>query len=291
MERDAYPPNNRRFPSELERAIFEISALSRPVLIPNLLLVAWRVKTWVEPLMYRAIFVTERRPLDGFPRFTRAMLVRLIETKPPGFFHASVRYLFLDEISWPHDPVEVQRERVILTACTGVTNLLATHRIESEHVHFLQNLPLRHLTIRLEVLGGNFALSFFRHITHLEFLPDTTGIQPNVDEWALRLSLLEHLTHIAFHNLVLCLRLSPALRSSKTLKCFVLLYTANNATYDAYIRASGITSDVRFVLIHHHNLFVDWQLAATGRKTYWNLAEDFITARRAGPFDREHAAH
>jgi hypothetical protein len=33
-------------PIELERQIFEICASSRPVLIPKLMLVAWRVKQW-----------------------------------------------------------------------------------------------------------------------------------------------------------------------------------------------------------------------------------------------------
>jgi hypothetical protein len=33
-------------PTELERQIFELCALSRPVRIPKLMLVAWRVKEW-----------------------------------------------------------------------------------------------------------------------------------------------------------------------------------------------------------------------------------------------------
>ncbi|KAJ7131272.1 hypothetical protein C8R44DRAFT_871785 [Mycena epipterygia] len=37
---------------ELERKIFELAALSRPKAIPTLMRVAWRVKLWVEPLLY-----------------------------------------------------------------------------------------------------------------------------------------------------------------------------------------------------------------------------------------------
>jgi hypothetical protein len=33
-------------PLELERLIFELSALSWPLSVPNLMLVAWRVKQW-----------------------------------------------------------------------------------------------------------------------------------------------------------------------------------------------------------------------------------------------------
>lgn len=39
-------PSDSRIPHEVERIIFEIAALSRPVSIPNLMLVAWRVKEW-----------------------------------------------------------------------------------------------------------------------------------------------------------------------------------------------------------------------------------------------------
>ncbi|KAJ7095067.1 hypothetical protein C8R44DRAFT_813875 [Mycena epipterygia] len=46
-----------RLPPELERLVFESAALSHATDIPNLILVAWRIKNWVEPLLYRAVLV------------------------------------------------------------------------------------------------------------------------------------------------------------------------------------------------------------------------------------------
>ncbi|KAJ7887662.1 hypothetical protein B0H14DRAFT_3430691 [Mycena olivaceomarginata] len=56
-------------PAELEREVFEICSLSRPVSIPTLMLIAKRVKEWIEPLLYRV--------------------------KPPKFFHDTARHLLL----------------------------------------------------------------------------------------------------------------------------------------------------------------------------------------------------
>ncbi|KAJ7762942.1 hypothetical protein B0H16DRAFT_1687996 [Mycena metata] len=56
-----------RLPSDLERLIFEIVALSNPTHIPSLVRVAWRAKHWVEPMLYRILIVTpDRRQFSGF---------------------------------------------------------------------------------------------------------------------------------------------------------------------------------------------------------------------------------
>jgi hypothetical protein len=41
------PAESPVLPTDLERVIFEITALSHPRSIPNLLLVAWRVHKWL----------------------------------------------------------------------------------------------------------------------------------------------------------------------------------------------------------------------------------------------------
>ncbi|KAJ7121829.1 hypothetical protein C8R43DRAFT_1136349 [Mycena crocata] len=53
-------------PVELEREIFEIAAHSRPRSVPTLVLVASRVKVWVEPFLYRTIFLDAyTQPVEG----------------------------------------------------------------------------------------------------------------------------------------------------------------------------------------------------------------------------------
>ncbi|KAJ7622098.1 hypothetical protein FB45DRAFT_121814 [Roridomyces roridus] len=52
------PPS---LPPELERDLFELAAYTRPRSIPKLMLVAWRVKAWVEPLLYCFFLFSEGR--------------------------------------------------------------------------------------------------------------------------------------------------------------------------------------------------------------------------------------
>ncbi|KAJ6521621.1 hypothetical protein DFH09DRAFT_1424685 [Mycena vulgaris] len=53
-------------PPELEQHIFELAAISRPACIPTLMLVARRVKHWVEPLLYRTV-VIGFQPIPDLP--------------------------------------------------------------------------------------------------------------------------------------------------------------------------------------------------------------------------------
>ncbi|KAJ7906692.1 hypothetical protein B0H13DRAFT_2662708 [Mycena leptocephala] len=105
-----------RLPPELERNVFEIAALSRPTSIPHLMLIAWRVKDWVEPLLYRVILLDSgavSKDMQGFPTLTPEILRRVIASRPPEFVQSVVKHLFL----WaPH------RNNVdtILAACVGV---------------------------------------------------------------------------------------------------------------------------------------------------------------------------
>ncbi|KAJ7108160.1 hypothetical protein C8R44DRAFT_803721 [Mycena epipterygia] len=58
-------PLEARFPLELERAIFELCARSRPPTIPGLLRVAHRVRAWLEPLLYEMLRLTEASRTPG----------------------------------------------------------------------------------------------------------------------------------------------------------------------------------------------------------------------------------
>ncbi|KAJ6564485.1 hypothetical protein B0H19DRAFT_79022 [Mycena capillaripes] len=79
-------------PEDLEREIFEISAHSQPVFILTLMLVARRVKIWLEPLLYRTIVLDH--PLEGHPIHSWDTLFPILESKPASFFHHAVRSRF-----------------------------------------------------------------------------------------------------------------------------------------------------------------------------------------------------
>ncbi|KAJ7321089.1 hypothetical protein DFH08DRAFT_889920 [Mycena albidolilacea] len=112
------PPSNPRVPADMEREIFEIAALARPTAIPILMLVAKRVKDWVEPLLYRVlvIFIYYRQEMRGFPVITPEILQRVVATQPPQFLQNHVKHLFLKDL-------RSSELETILAACSGVTNL------------------------------------------------------------------------------------------------------------------------------------------------------------------------
>ncbi|KAJ7613211.1 hypothetical protein FB45DRAFT_1113040 [Roridomyces roridus] len=57
--------NSPSFPPELEREVFVTAAYIEPLCIPKLMLVAWRVKLWVEPLFCRTVAVSAHTSSNG----------------------------------------------------------------------------------------------------------------------------------------------------------------------------------------------------------------------------------
>ncbi|KAF7311868.1 hypothetical protein MIND_00197600 [Mycena indigotica] len=75
-----------RLPPELERRIFETSALLDRSSIPRLLLVASRVLIWIEPLLYRSLEI-------GLSGVDGLNVVRAVLAKPTEFISRSLRSL------------------------------------------------------------------------------------------------------------------------------------------------------------------------------------------------------
>ncbi|KAJ7465391.1 hypothetical protein B0H11DRAFT_2197794 [Mycena galericulata] len=283
------PETDPRLPPELEQAIFEISALSRPIAIPNLMLVAQRVKIWVEPILYRIVFLSDGSstpPSHGFPAFNFRTFLKAIGRKPPGFFKYAVRYLFLDD---PPSCEEVKILDLILTACTGITSLFAWTALDG-HLSALNALDsLHHLTVNIvDLFGpdptGCFAQPLFYNITHLELLDFPHEHLPDA---AASLSLIPHLMHFAFGDAILCGGLCDVLHSCAHLACIVLLLVDPMDSGD--MEAAGPSlEDILFVVIYQLDFKVDWLHRASGGRNYWALADAFLEARRTGKVDRSH---
>ncbi|KAJ6589511.1 hypothetical protein B0H19DRAFT_1103994 [Mycena capillaripes] len=58
------------------------------------MLVARRVKKWVDPLLYRILVLGQKFP-SNFPICPVDIILRAIQAKPPGFFEAAVRHLMV----------------------------------------------------------------------------------------------------------------------------------------------------------------------------------------------------
>ncbi|KAJ7434673.1 hypothetical protein FB451DRAFT_956255, partial [Mycena latifolia] len=179
-------------PPELERKIFEICALGRPVSIPKLMLVALRVKEWVEPLLYRTITLNAVEPsVDGYPNFTSSILRRAIRRKSATFFQIAVRNLHFFE-DCEDDLV------MILSICTGVENLSLGMLEDDPVIPCLELLRLKRLCADVGPSLRYFSAThpLFSQITHLELL-DVANTDTALYS---QLSLLPNLTHLSFNH-------------------------------------------------------------------------------------------
>ncbi|KAJ7461133.1 hypothetical protein FB451DRAFT_1269051 [Mycena latifolia] len=143
--------------------------MDEPCRISTLLLVASRVRRWIEPLRYRTIAVTWGG-LHDHPRWTAAALARTIRAKPAGFFRHAVHSLLINHC--------VDTEALtIFSACSGIQNLNITG-VSSDALPFqlIGALPLKRLYAHLGGLFGDSPIDFshplFSQLTHLEVVDD-----------------------------------------------------------------------------------------------------------------------
>ncbi|KAF7377247.1 hypothetical protein MSAN_00145000 [Mycena sanguinolenta] len=282
-------------PPELEQVIFEVTALSWPRLIPRLMLVAWRVKAWVEPLLYRTIIVgshldvlrdkpgSETRP---FPIPCQSLL-SLVHSSESLRLHDSVRNFYMAH----EDPDE---EAAIFAACTGIENLwlsAGTSLVVSE-LQF--DRPLKRLHATLEVIFGsssspaiNLTHPVFASLTHLEiFNFPADGVDLRV--WTPLRNLL-YLTHLAFDDeryLPICGALFPGWIRLRVLVILFETEENRNADLFAQYKVPELVDEPRIVLMVCSEYLEDWIKGAhTGRDDFWEQAERHIARRKSGKVD------
>ncbi|KAF7368046.1 hypothetical protein MSAN_00870500 [Mycena sanguinolenta] len=257
-----------RLPPELEHRIFEIAALTWPRWIPTLMLVAKRVKFWVEPLLCRVVFLRgpkmdELRNL-GLPTFTADAL----EKRDSTCFH-HVTHLFVESFE---DPV---LEKWLL-ACPSTTNLFAQFDSSPETLPFLSRFTnIRYLAIDVQaLLGTDLPFPLFLTVTHLELF--NFGTDAGAGAYR-NIALIPRLTHLALNpHLDSCLP-HAELCANTQLRCIVFL------SVEASLHGSPLLRDDRFVCIDEDVSYeIDWLHGAVFGEDYWSLADNFLADRRAG---------
>ncbi|KAJ7446329.1 hypothetical protein FB451DRAFT_1291881 [Mycena latifolia] len=257
------------FPLELEREIFEITALMHPSTIPLVLRVARRVLIWIEPLLYRVVHISALPP---HPPMARAFLLAT-KTKPPTFFHA-VRRMLLEDGVW-----DLEETRVILKLCTRIVDLAAMREtVDPTLLPILTKMPLRRLSVALyELFGGIGSIDFthpmFTSITHLDAFDDPRHIYARIPS-------LPSLTHLSLDTRVSSDVLKTLLENCPRLEILIVAFGA--VAHDdvlEYARTTPI-SDVRFVV----GLWPDYD-APDGLPNFWALADDFVARKRRGEID------
>ncbi|KAF7325639.1 hypothetical protein MKEN_00413700 [Mycena kentingensis (nom. inval.)] len=158
-------------PPELEREIFEFAAASDPFnaqLRLRLLLVARRVRIWIDPLIYSHIVFSRTN------NWTR--LKRIIASKPPDFLARHVKSVFM-----PTSVVSIYEASEIVEACPDVERLACwiDHKAPFDGMPmFPQTIPL-HLPMpalsRLSIELSHFLClpsvpRLNANLTHLELV-------------------------------------------------------------------------------------------------------------------------
>ncbi|KAJ7687616.1 hypothetical protein B0H17DRAFT_1203508 [Mycena rosella] len=123
--------------------------------------VAWRVKDWVEPLLYRVICISDTLPMDGFCHFTVDIVYRAITRKPASFFHHAIRNLFLEDPRGTRPADYIAKMHSILAVCTGISDLFADSSLAAPMLtDTLGVVPLDHLTVDVSSLFDGRMMDF-----------------------------------------------------------------------------------------------------------------------------------
>ncbi|KAJ6556313.1 hypothetical protein B0H19DRAFT_1262391 [Mycena capillaripes] len=282
-----------KLPQELERIIFELAALSHPNGIPTLLRTAWRVKEWVEPLLYRVVFSSSCiadsiRRMDAFAVVPVTVLLNKIRNSSPSFTNSAVRCIFLDGASL----LDPSTFNTIIGACPRVWNLFLYAVAIPEHAAALDTLQCLHrLTVDLEQLCRTGAIQFtrplFHNLTHLEIL-DCSSPRLSFD-LCTGLAFMPHLTHIAFNSTyrwrnpdMSFIHAWHQIVQPNTRLQFLVFLMPSLAPLNLVDMAQPNPEDIRVVCITQTDFRLDWLRSAAGGDDYWTLAEAFVAAKRAG---------
>ncbi|KAJ7670802.1 hypothetical protein DFH06DRAFT_1178942 [Mycena polygramma] len=272
-------------PLELERYTFELAALFRPVSIPTMMRVAWRVKIWIEPLLYRTLIIGADK-LDGLPICPDEKFNQIVDTKPQLL--VSVRNVLAVG-------VESDMMKTIFSRCRGVENLvlIAYYSLSGPSPPpGFQELSLRRLHCDLDGLYNlrsvtTLAVPPLLHLTHLELISEIDfGCRSPAEHrarWNL-LAGLPNLTHLALsglHQLPMC---SHLLTVCEFLTALVVL---SPAPHPGSVVLDLIPSnDPRFVVLSLKFWPHEWPNGVLRGIDFWSRADVFIAQRISGEIER-----
>ncbi|KAJ7056693.1 hypothetical protein C8F01DRAFT_358647 [Mycena amicta] len=275
-------------PLELERHIFELAALSCPACIPRLVLVAWRVKEWVEPLLYRTLVLyphgREKQSLEAIPHFGPGTFAQILESKPMEFLCANVQNIFVRSLNQ-------SETKIIMYKFANLRNLFLLS-FDSADPPTCAEWRLQHLYCDIQHIFGediSFAHPIFSNLTHLELfdgLPEEgVGLTLSIS----RLASLPCLTHLAM-DLVDSQSLRKLLDVPLTetrIRTVVVLCTNSVQVLPMveHLRTADLDTIPRLVVMTLPRFLHDWQCGITSGDDYWARADTLIAKRISGEVD------
>ncbi|KAJ7099826.1 hypothetical protein C8R44DRAFT_988622 [Mycena epipterygia] len=272
-------------PAELERHIFELVAFHHPQSMAALLLVAHRVKIWIEPLLYRVLCICfdATRMSAKKPVFQRplAAILRMVRSRPT-LVRENVRHVCF----WDYGVYQAGSVIEILTACDATVNLrLPATTLSPTILSLLGKLPLQRLSTSLQSLFSNeidFTHPLFAQITHLE-MGDFMVSREVAWEKLAQIPELTHLSVSEYTSIPIC---QAALAHCKSLAVLVLA-CGTEARLDACVpHCATLAVDPRFVMLVVTDYRHNWERGARGDEDHWSRAEALVRKRRAEELDQ-----
>ncbi|KAJ7636629.1 hypothetical protein FB45DRAFT_448385 [Roridomyces roridus] len=253
-----------RLPMDIERETFEWTAIAHPSSIPTLLLVARRVRIWVEPYLYRAIKVA---PWPPYSIMERDVLNGT--GKPASFYRDAVRHLYIQD----------KPRADVLKICTRTRSITSFGRAP-ELMPVLPQMDLRRLSLSLRELfnGPPYLHPLFQTITHLD-LHDIIGEDDEQDPVVRLLPALPALTHLC-----LCDQVPPVrkiLADCSHLQILVNPWLISDAALGRTLAANPPIQDPRFMVTVYNDVNDEWEADVKGH-SIWEAAEEFVERKRRG---------
>ncbi|KAJ7616522.1 hypothetical protein FB45DRAFT_1034839 [Roridomyces roridus] len=276
------PVSSPSLPPELEREIFELAAYCRPVSVPTLMLVAWRVHGWVKHLLLRVVLlIGDSHSREGglwgarsYPYPSHSP----ISTRIP-IIKECVRHLFLSGVF-------NDTSRHHLSAATNVEDLWLSTDATTGLREIVGSLRLRRLACDLQQIfethrySIDFTLPVFSRLTHLELFD--RNLPP---DFICGLGRIPNLTHLAFGDPDLRSKVPVILDACKLLRVLIYLEDADADSDTAMGEFAQRPTETRFVWMSCVRYIKDWQMGALTGADYWARAEDFVRKRNLREVD------
>ncbi|KAJ7186397.1 hypothetical protein C8R46DRAFT_1057086 [Mycena filopes] len=279
-------------PLDLERLIFETTALQYPAAIPRLLRVSRRVLLWTEPLLYQTVRL-DMNEGKGFG----GRILSLLDTKSDDFWINAVKHLdvigldglFGDRASpvWFNGGL-----RTLLRAFAGVQYLVAGEFSEKPFIPMLSHMR----PVRIFLVGDfvrtplDFTQPLFSAVTHLilweiDHLP-RVPIEADWFDWS-ALARLASLTHLAFTHPVPPNLTTRILRGMPRLK--ILLMHAVNEAAATVFSEQLLLHDDRVAMLDIRSfdagMGVEYMSSTRAVNAVWTWADDFVARKRRGEIE------
>ncbi|KAK7028720.1 hypothetical protein R3P38DRAFT_2704579 [Favolaschia claudopus] len=271
-------------PLDLEREVFETAAIRDRAGIPILLRVCRRVHSWIEPLLYRVILITDFYPDSDSPEF--AALCATSAT----FKKRAVRHLFLEYP--PHDDELRTAAQNFLCQLPAIESLVLDGDLCTDVLEIMDKMRLQKLNIRVPSFSlsswarSTLSRPLFHSVIHLELYRDQDHIPTCWDDWT-ALASLSVLTHLCLDDKLAAQIVKPTLGNCKQLEVVIwaLWDGTRNAVYDAQNLS---VTDCRLVVMDMPIFEDDWEEGARFGKDFWVRADAFLAKKRSGEIDKSH---